>query len=115
MLQNTPNCTIDKKSGEYAPIPLNIVCAITHYLLFLYKNEYFSNFVLAKYSLKRTKLHHFYKIFGGVGGIPNPPSKRVALIATRKYPHFSKIFYTAPPPKNDILYCPGMATVSEGK
>ena len=24
VLQNTPNCTIDKKSGEYAPIPLNI-------------------------------------------------------------------------------------------
>ena len=37
VLQNTPNCTIDKKSGEYAPIPLNIVCAVIHYLLFLYK------------------------------------------------------------------------------
>ena len=30
------NCTIDKKSGEYAPIPPNIVCAVIHYLLFLY-------------------------------------------------------------------------------
>ena len=37
VLQNTPNCTIVKKSGEYAPIPLNIVCAVIHYLLFLYK------------------------------------------------------------------------------
>ena len=35
VLQNTPNCTTDKKSGEYAPIPLNIVCAVIHYLLFL--------------------------------------------------------------------------------
>ena len=41
VLQNTPSRTIDKKSGEYAPIPLNIVCAVIHYLLFLYKNEYF--------------------------------------------------------------------------
>ena len=37
MLQNTPNCTIDKKSGEYAPIPLNIMCIVIHYLVFLYK------------------------------------------------------------------------------
>ena len=29
---------IDKKSEEYAPIPLNIVCAVIHYLIFLYKN-----------------------------------------------------------------------------
>ena len=32
MLQNAPNCTIDNKSVEYAPIPLNIVCAIIPYL-----------------------------------------------------------------------------------
>ena len=25
VLQNTPSCTIDKESGEYAPIPLNVV------------------------------------------------------------------------------------------
>ena len=37
VLQNTPNCTIDKKSGEYAPIPLNKVCTVIHHLLFLYK------------------------------------------------------------------------------
>ena len=35
--QNTPNCTIDKTSEKYAPIPQNIVCAVIHYLLFLYK------------------------------------------------------------------------------
>ena len=28
VLQNTPNCTIDKKSGEYAPMSLYIVCAV---------------------------------------------------------------------------------------
>ena len=32
VLQNIPNCTIDKKSGEYASVPLNIVCAVIHYL-----------------------------------------------------------------------------------
>ena len=36
---NTPNCTIDKKSEEYAPIPLTIVCALIHYLLFYINNE----------------------------------------------------------------------------
>ena len=64
VLQNTPNCTIDKKSWEYAPIPLNIVCAVIHYLLFLYKKmNIFTIFflILAKYSPKRTKLHHFLK------------------------------------------------------
>ena len=37
VLQNTSNCTINKKYVEYAPIPLNIMCAVIHYLLFLYK------------------------------------------------------------------------------
>ena len=49
-----PNRTIDKKSGEYAPIPLNIVCTVLHYLLFLYKKmDIFTNFffkILARYS-----------------------------------------------------------------
>ena len=48
VLQNTPSCTINKKSGEYASIPLHIVCAVIHYLLFLYKNEYFYNFLFTK-------------------------------------------------------------------
>ena len=87
MLQNTPSCTIDKKSGEYAPIPLNIVCAVIHYLLFLYKNEYFyikMNIftilfykILAKYSPKHTKLHRLKKNSRG-SMPPNPPSKSVA-------------------------------------
>ena len=58
VLQNTPSCTIDKKSWEYFPIPLNIVWAVIHYLLFLYKKmPIFTIFlykILAKYSPKRT-------------------------------------------------------------
>ena len=50
VLQNTLSCIIDKKSGEYAPIPLNIVCAVIHYLLFL---TFFYK-ILAKYSPRRT-------------------------------------------------------------
>ena len=56
VFQNTPNCTIDKKYGEYAPIPIKY--SVIHYLLFLYKNKillhFFENF-LAKYAPKRTK------------------------------------------------------------
>ena len=60
VLQNTPSCTIDKKSGKQAPtIPLNIVCAVIHYLLFLYKNEYFYNFFLQNFSKIFSKTHHF--------------------------------------------------------
>ena len=62
VLQNTSNCIIDKKSGEYAPIPLNIVCTVIHYLLFLNIKWIFLQFfykILAKYSPMRTKLHHF--------------------------------------------------------
>ena len=97
--KNTPSCTIDKKSGEYAPIPLNIVCAVIHYLLFLYINEYFYNFfykILAKYSPTRTKLHHLLKFSRG-SMPPNPPSKRVALPCAKRHantPTFQKIFET---------------------
>ena len=50
---------------------------------FYIKNDYFLNYfffgkILAKYSLKRTKLHHFKKISRG-SMPPNPPSKRLAL------------------------------------
>ena len=62
--------TIDKKYGEYAPIPLNIVCAVIHYLLFLYKNEFLKK-NLVKYFPKRTKLHHF-KFFSR-GACPRTP------------------------------------------
>ena len=49
VLQNTPSCRIDKKFGEYAPIPLNIVCAVIHYLLFLYKMNIFTIFFYTKF------------------------------------------------------------------
>ena len=81
MLQNTPSCTIDKKSGEYAPIPLNIVCVVIHYLIFFYKNKYFYNFfykILVKYSPKRTKLHHFFKFSRGSMS-PNPLANAVGV------------------------------------
>ena len=85
VLQNTPNCTIDKKSGECAPIPLNIVCAVMHYPLFLHKNNYYYLFlykILAKYSPKRT----IFKIFSG----EHAPSRH-ANTST-----FPKIFLTPP-------------------
>ena len=54
------------KSGEYAPIPLNIVCAVIQYQLFLYKNEYFYNFfLLQNFSKKFSKTHHLKKKFSG--------------------------------------------------
>ena len=81
VLQNKPNCTIDKKSGEYTPIPLNIMCAVIHYLLFLYEKRIFLQLFfykfLAKYSPNPTKLRHFLKFSRG-SIPPNPPSKRVA-------------------------------------
>ena len=82
VLQNTLSCTIDKKSGEYAPIPLNIVCAVIHYLLFLYKNKYFYK-ILAKYS------HNFYKFSRG-SMPPNPLAN--AWLRHAITPTFSKIF-----------------------
>ena len=39
--------------------------------------NYFFDKILAKYSLKRTKLHHFLKFSCG-SMPPNPPSKRVS-------------------------------------
>ena len=58
--------------------------------------------ILAKYSPKRTKLHHFLKISRG-SMPPNPPSKRVTLpraawrFASCKYPHFYKNILNHPP------------------
>ena len=75
VLQNTPSWTIDKKSGEYAPIPLNVVCAVIHYLLFLYKNEYFYNFFLQNFSKILSKTHQiapFLKIFSGEHASKSP-------------------------------------------
>ena len=51
--------------------------------------------IVAKYSLKRTKLHHFKK-FSRVSMPPNPPSKRVASPRTSCHalntPTFQKNF-----------------------
>ena len=49
VLQNTTNCTIDKKSEKYAPIPLNIVRSVIHYLLFLYKKRIILQFFYIKF------------------------------------------------------------------
>ena len=54
VLQNTQSCTIDKKSGEYAPIPLNIMCVVIYYLLFFYNNKYFYNFFLQNKIFSKT-------------------------------------------------------------
>ena len=109
VLQNTLNCTIYKKSGGYAPILLNIVCAVIHYLLlnFSYK-------IFAKYSPKRTKLHHLKK--NSLGSMPpNLPSKRVTLpraawrFAPCKYHHLYENILN-PPPRNKILDTPLLYT-----
>ena len=108
VLQNTSSCTIDKKSEEYVAIPLNIVCAVIHYLLFLYKNKYFCIFfynILAKYSPKRTKLHHFLKNSRGSMS-PNPPSKRVATPRAMQIPPLFQKYFEPPPPRNEILDTP---------
>ena len=58
--------------------------------------------ILAKYSLKHTKLHHFEKFSRG-SMPPNPPIKRVASPraawreAPCKYPHFSRKTLNPPP------------------
>ena len=72
--------TINKHSGEYAAIPLNIVPSNTISITFVYKINIFANFfdnIAAKYTPKRTKLYHFLKFSRG-SMPPNPPNKRVA-------------------------------------
>ena len=68
---------------------------------FYIKNDYFLNYffdkILAKYSLNRTKLHHFLKFSRGSMS-PNPPSERVALHAMQIPPLFQKNFEPPPPP-----------------
>ena len=41
VLQNTPIRTSEKKSGEYAPIPLNIVRSKTLSIIFIFKMTIF--------------------------------------------------------------------------
>ena len=69
VLQNTPSCTIDKKSGEYAPLPLNIVYAVTHYLIFL---QFFFLQNFSKIFSKTHQIASFLKIFSGEHA-PEPP------------------------------------------
>ena len=69
----------------------------------IFKITFFDK-ILAKYSLKRTKLHHFKKFSRG-STPPNPPNIRVALpraawrFAPCKYPHFYRKILNPPPPK----------------
>ena len=58
--------------------------------------------MLAKYSPKGTKLHHFKKISRG-SMHPNPPSKRVANRAIQIPPLFQKYFES---PRNEFLDTP---------
>ena len=91
---------LTKKSGEYAPIPLDIVCAVTHYLLFFYKNEYFYHSffkILAKYSPKRT----IFKNFPGEACPRTPITDAWRIRAMQIPPLFQKYF--EPPPRNEIL------------
>ena len=99
---------INKHSGEYAAIPLNIVPSNTISITFVYKISIFAKFfdkIAAKYTPKRTKLHHFLKFSPG-SMPPNPPNKRVALprptwrFAPCIYPHFRKLDWTLPPKWN---------------
>ena len=67
--------------------------------------NYFFDKILAKYSLKRTKLHHFFKFSRG-SMPPNPPSTCSFLhITPCKCPHFSRKILN-PPTRNDILDTP---------
>ena len=57
------NYTINKHSGEYAPICTLKYSAQQYNIFDFYKNEYFYNFykIVAKYTPERIKLHHFKK------------------------------------------------------
>ena len=98
----------------YTPIPLNIVCAVIHYLLFLYKKwNILQFFFLQNFSKIFSKTHQiapFLNIFLG-GACPRAPLTnawlRHALHIAKRHantPTFTKIFLTPPPPpRNEIL------------
>ena len=70
------------------PIPLNMVCAVAHYLLFLYKKLLELLFSLQTFSKNILQTHQtaqFFKIFSWEHA-PNPLKKCHA----KKYPHSSK-------------------------
>ena len=61
--QNLLNCTIDKKTVEYAPIPISETLSIIFYM----KNTYFYNFFGQNFSTIFSKTHQiaqFKKKFG---------------------------------------------------
>ena len=65
VLQNAPNCTINKHSGEYAPILLNIVRNNTIYIIYIYvKMSIFTFFwtKLHKIVSKTHQIENFTKI-----------------------------------------------------
>ena len=111
MLQNTPSCAIDKKSawGVCSNTPKYSVHNNTLSIIFLYKNEYFYNFVftkiLTKYSPKRTKLHHFFNLLGGA--YPRTPIACNTIHNHANTPTFPKYFEPPPPPpRKKILDMP---------
>ena len=82
VIQNAPNYTINKHSGQYMLqyIPLNIVRSITISLIFI-KMNIFTIFFLQNCSKIHSRTHQiapFFKIFSGEHA-PEPPSKRIAL------------------------------------
>ena len=81
VLQNAPNCTINKNSGKYAPRPLNIVRSYTISMIFL--------FFVTK--LKQNILQNIPNctIFKNILGKHAPKSP---------YTHISKINLDTPPP-----------------
>ena len=76
-----------KKSGEGAPMPLNIVRSNTISTIFCITNEYFHFFLqnLTKYTPRHTKLHNFYKISGGIM-LLNPLANAVHGASPHFYP-----------------------------
>ena len=76
-LQTAPDCTINKHSGKYAPIPLNIIRSNTLSI----KDKHFYNFVDKNCSKIYSKTHQIapFKKNSRRGMPPNRPSKRVAL------------------------------------
>ena len=71
------SCTIDNKSGEYDSIPINIVYAVIHYLLFLYNkinNEYLKK-IFTKIFCKTHQIAPFFKILSGEHAPEPPPNK----------------------------------------
>ena len=103
--QNTLNCTIDKKSGEYAPIPLNIVRSNIIIIIYYFymNNEYFYNFLGQNFSKIFPKTHQ-------IAPFLNPPNKRAYIP-----PLFQKYVEPPPPKKKNPRYATGLNTLLLGR